>query len=198
MNLLLRTSCLWALVVAGLVAVPGLSAQDDAAAPAPSADPISAAVDEATAPPPKPKTLQEIRSEKAAREAAKRSDELRVRLANTVWNDVDLDVGSPGQVWMLRPPKLVGKRIERAWFLNDEKGFNRVGSWEVKDGQLLLMAMNGSLVGRGTYDDDLQQITGKFIHADHHREYGKFQLLQESERRYRAIPMRREDVRRRR
>lgn len=193
----LKLCCLCGLAVAGLMVVPYLSAQDETEKKDPATDPAAEAkADDPAGPMLKPKTAKELLDEENKQKAARRSDEFRIRLEHTVWNDIDIDAGGSGQIWMLQPPKQVGKRIERAWLLNDEKGLSRVGSWDVKDGKLLLMAMNGSLVGRGTYNDDEELITGKFINADSHREYGQFRLREESQRRYRVVPMRREPLRR--
>lgn len=189
----LRWRCLCGLTVAGLMVVPYLSAQDKTEKKDAPTEPMAEANASGVT---KPKTAKELLEEEKKLKAARLSDEFRIRLARTVWNDIDIDAGGPGQIWMLQPPKQVGKRIERAWLLNDEKGLSRVGSWDVKDGKLLLTAMNGSLVARGTYDDDAELITGKFINADSHQEYGQFRLREESQRRYRVVPMRREPLRR--
>ena len=136
----------------------------------------------------KPLSLEEQRAEEKRNKALKYDNELRSRLEHTVWNDLDLRAGDPGQVWMFRRPAEVAGKVERPWLLNDNKGLPRVGSWQVKDGEILLTAMDGTVMGRGKYHGD--EIVGKFIDADHHREFGQFRLREETKRNYRVLSMR--------
>lgn len=188
MKLQLKTCCLAGLAIIGASFLSNLSAQDavepaDASATTSGLKPYDTRPDTD-----KPLTAEERRAEEIRRKKLKADYELRHRLANTVWNDLEITAGAPGQVWMLRPTIRVGNRDEAAWFLNDDKGLPRVGSWEVSDGEILLKAMNGTLVGRGQYKDD--EINGRFIDADHHREFGHFKLREETKRNYRVLPLR--------
>lgn len=187
MNLHLSTCCLVGLAIFELTSAPKLVAQDAVEAAETPATPEAKPYD--TKPGvDKPLTAEERRVEEIRKKKLKADYELRHRLSNTVWNDLEIRAGAPGQVWMLRPPVPVGKREESAWFLNDDKGLPRVGSWEVKDGEILLKAMNGTLIGRGKYKDD--EINGRFIDTDHHREFGQFKLREETKRNYRVLPLR--------
>lgn len=136
-----------------------------------------------------PMTPEELKAEAERKRVLKADQELRARLNNTVWNDVDLYPGQSGQVWMLRPVARRDTKNVREWFLNDRVGLSMVGTWEVKQEELVLYAMDGKLVGRGKYDDDEDEIVGSFIDPDHHREFGKFRLREETKRNYRVLPL---------
>lgn len=183
----LRRGFLATFIITALVVTPSLFAQDEAEEPKTpkKTEPKKVEVDPTAvkALTPAEKTAAELR-----KRLLKLDGELRSRLEDTVWNDLDLRAGDPGQAWLLREAKQVGTRVERAWYLNDDKGLPRVGSWQVKDGEILFTAMNGTVVGRGTFNDD--EIVGKFIDATHHREFGTFRLREESKRNYRVLPMR--------
>jgi len=136
----------------------------------------------------KPLTEEAKKAEDERKRIIKADQELQARLDDTVWNDLDLYAGQPGQVWMFRPGVRRGKKIVREWFLNDDVGLPLVGTWEVKNEELRLYALDGTLMGRGKYDED--EIIGRFIDADHHREFGQFRLREETKRNYRVLPLR--------
>lgn len=135
----------------------------------------------------KPPTPAEIKAEEDRKKALKADYELRARLAETVWNDLDLRAGDSGQVWMFRAPVRVGKKEVRDWFLNDDAKLPKVGSWEVQNGEILLFALDGTLMGRGTYADD--EIVGRFVRPNK-QEFGQFRLREETGRAYRVLSMR--------
>lgn len=135
----------------------------------------------------KPPTPAEVKAEAERKRVIKADYELRARLGDTVWNDLDLHYGQPGQVWMFRPLAQRGSKNVREWYLNDDVGLPLVGSWDVKQEEVLLFALDGKLVGRGKYADD--EIVGSFIDADRHREFGKFWLREETKRNYRVLPL---------
>ena len=182
MNHYLRSVCVFGLAVLCCGAPGAIRAQDE--------------VEKTPAPKPAkaPSTLSflptalELKAEEDRRRARRQDSELRSRLANTVWNDLDLRAGQPGQVWMFHPPKQQGGKDVRDWYLNDDVRLPRVGSWDVKDQGIMVFAMNGTLIGRGKYADD--EITGHFIDPDRKQEYGKFRLREETKRNYRVLPLR--------
>lgn len=136
----------------------------------------------------KPPTPEQLKAEAERQRISKSDQETRARLKDTVWNDLDLPGGQPGQVWMLRPlVKRGGKEIGN-WILNDAEGLKRVGTWEVSQEEVLLRAQNGTLIGRAKYAED--EIIGRFIDADRHREFGQFRLREETKRNYRVLPLR--------
>ncbi len=167
--------------------VTGQLAAQDAAATAEPMEPAAAKPYDTTGAIPKPLTPAEQKAEDERKRVIKADYELRARLGDTVWNDLDLHFGQPGQVWMFRPLARRGTKNVREWYLNDDVGLPRVGSWDVKQEEILLYAMDGKLVGRGKYADD--EIVGSFIDADRHREFGKFRLREETKRNYRVLPL---------
>ncbi|MDB5337525.1 MAG: hypothetical protein JWN70_3144 [Planctomycetaceae bacterium] len=164
-----------------------LSAQDGTTSTEPLETPATQPTDAKSADK-KPPTPAEVKAEIERKRVIKADHELRARLDDTVWNDLDLNYGQPGQVWMFRPLARRGTKNVREWYLNDDVGLPLVGTWEVKQEQIVLYALDGKLIGRGKYDED--EIVGSFIDADHHREFGKFRLREETKRNYRVLPMR--------
>ncbi len=136
----------------------------------------------------KPPTPAEEKAEAERKRSIKADLELRARLSDTVWNDLDLYAGQPGQVWMFHPPVRRGTKTVREWYLNDDVGLPLVGSWEVNKAEILLYAMDGKLIGRAKYDED--EIVGRFIDPDRHKEFGQFRLREETKRNYRVLPLR--------
>ncbi len=187
LKLLRNTWYLACLAVVGGLAASSLWAQDDAEPADADQTPVEKKPYDVGPMAEKPLTLAEQKAAEDRKKALKVDYELNARLENTVWNDLDIRAGEPGQLWMLRSPKRVGQKVERAWHLNDSKGLPRVGSWSVKGGEVVLTAMNGTVIGRGKYNDD--EIVGKFIDADHHREFGQFRLREETKRNYRVLSM---------
>ena len=136
-------------------------------------------------------TAQQIEVENVEEERQRiiRADyELRSRLDDTVWNDLDIRAGKPGQVWMFRPAVQRGKRTVREWYLNDDVGLPLVGTWEVNKSEIVLYALDGTLIGRGKYAED--EIVGRFIDPDRRQDFGQFRLREETKRNYRVLPLR--------
>ena len=183
MNNHLRSGCLAGLTLLWL-GVPVLLHAQDEAAPAKPAKTSTAKTPAAEAIAPTPAELQ---AEVLRQRSVRKDQEIRSRLENTVWNDLDLRAGQPGQVWMFHPPVQHGNKEVRDWYLNDDVKLPRIGSWQVKNQELLLYALNGSLIGKGTYEND--EINGKFIDPDRKKEFGKFQLREETKRNYRVLPL---------
>ena len=171
-------------VVALLLASPTayLAAQDDTASSDPAQKPYDTNSSDQ-----KPLTPAEIKAEEDRKKAIKADHELRARLSETVWNDLDLRAGDSGQVWLFRAPALVGKKEIRDWYLNDDDKLPRVGSWNVKNGEIQLFALDGTLMGRATYDED--EIVGRFVRPNK-QEFGQFRLREETKRAYRVLSMR--------
>ncbi|MES2792500.1 MAG: hypothetical protein V4719_23000 [Planctomycetota bacterium] len=168
-----------ACVALGLSTATGyLAAQDSAASPPPAAKTGEG----------KPPTEAEIKAEEARILGLRADQELRSRLDDTVWNDVDLHAGQPGQVWLFRPAARKAKKDVREWYLNDDVKLPLVGTWAVQKSEILLYALDGTLIGRGKYDDD--EIVGHFIDPDRKKAFGKFRLREETKRSYRVLPLR--------
>ncbi|MDB5390656.1 MAG: hypothetical protein JWM11_6302 [Planctomycetaceae bacterium] len=139
----------------------------------------------------KPTPDQELKAEKERLRLIKVDVELRARFANTVWNDVQLTAGESGYTWWLKIRKNKGpeKTWERKWHLSDQKQLPEVGTWDVKKGELLLIATDGRVVARGRMDQD-EEVHGEYYNPDRKQTYGSFHLIEENRRQYTIVPFR--------
>jgi hypothetical protein len=115
---------------------------------------------------------------------------LRARFENTLWNDVELRVGDPGHRWWLRTRKTKGPELNwvRKWNLSDRNQVPEVGTWTVKNGELLMLAADNRIVARGKLDKD-DEVHGEFYNPDRKQTFGSFHLIEESKRPYTLIPL---------
>lgn len=115
--------------------------------------------------------------------------ELRALFANTLWNDTELRAGDPGSRWWLRIRKNKGAETTwtRKWNLSDHRDLPEVGSWDVRQGELLLLAADNRIVARGTLDE-FGEVHGHYYNPDRKYTFGSFHLIQEHERLYTVGP----------
>jgi hypothetical protein len=174
-------------LVALLFTVQLVRAQDPPADAAPAASIPQAGKSKKDQP-----TPQEIL--KAEKERLRRINvdiELRARFSNTTWNDVQLPAGSPGYTWWLRTRKNKGPESTwaRKWHFSDQTQLPEVGTWDVKNGELLLFAADGRVVARGKMDKD-EEVIGQCYNPDRKQSYGSFQLVEQYRRSYTIVPFR--------
>lgn len=166
------------LILLGCVVSVPVSAQDDSS---------GMAVSDSDYIPGSAKALQ-ADALKARNAAAKRDSEIRGRLRNTIWNDVDLAPGTPGQVWYLRTVTTKSGNSSHEWYYSNTSGLSLAGSWEVKAEQIELKATDGTLMGRCKLQDE--SLVGQFLDPVRKQPFGGFRLEEESGRRYRVLQFR--------
>lgn len=154
-------------------------------------DPPAAAAKSPTGKPAVLSEEQKLKAEEDRRRQIREDVELRARFANTIWNDVQLTAGEPGYTWWLRTQKNKGPESTwvRKWNLSTQKDLPEVGTWDVKQGELLLIAPDGRIVARGKLDAE-DEVQGEYYNPDRKQTYGSFQLIEQNLRQYTIVPFR--------
>jgi len=139
----------------------------------------------------KPLTDAEIAAKQESTRLAKVDQELRGRFENSLWNDVEITIGQPGYQWWLRTRKNKGpeQTWKREWYLNERGQLSQVGTWDVQQGELLMIAPDGRVVAQGKLDKH-EEVKGQFYDPDQKHAYGSFHLIEQSNRMYSIVPFR--------
>lgn len=139
----------------------------------------------------KPESAAAIQSATQRRVQAEIDLELRAQLENTLWNDAELSIGDPGSQWWLRTRKsrLSESTWVRDWYLNERNQLPRVGSWTVKNSELLLLSPDGRIAARGQLDE-FGEVHGQYYDPDKKHAFGSFHLIEQSKRLYSVVPFR--------
>lgn len=129
------------------------------------------------------------KKERERQRLLKKDVELRAFFANTLWNDAELRVGDSGSRWWLRirKSKAPESTWTRKWNLSDHDDLPEVGSWDVKQGELLFLAADNRIVARGTLDE-FGEVHGTYYNPDRKHTFGSFHLIQEYQRLYTTGP----------
>ena len=107
------------------------------------------------------------------------------KLELSIWNDVHLQGGMSGQVWLFGAAQTKGTKTVRPWYLNRGNRLELVGSWEIQKEELVLFAEDGVIIGRAKANED--RLVGQFVNADRKVNYGRFELMLENSRPYRVF-----------
>lgn len=108
-------------------------------------------------------------------------------LEGSVWNNIELQAGRPGFLWLLGKPVREGDRIVNPWHFSNETGLPQVGYWELDGQKITFKARNGVVLGVADYNEVDHTLTGHLVKPNSKVAYGKIQLQRESFRPYRLI-----------